>query len=262
VLVWYSPTALHFGIRAQAPAGSVRATLSNRDRIDTDDQIQIYLSPFNDGRQALMFAVNPLGVQADGALVEGSRSTRTSSGLNTGRETADLSPDFVFQSKGRLTAEGFEIEVRIPFKSVRSPSSDPQDWGCRFSGSEELRLRRYVGRAKRAANSFLAQVGTLAGLTGLRRGLVLDLNPITTARVDGAPGSRGWAYGNPVAEVGGNVRWGITPNVTFNGTLNPDFAEVEADASQFVFDRGRPCSMRRSGRSSSTESSCSRRRTS
>ena len=49
----------------------MRATLANRDRLDTEDQIRIFLSTFNDGRQALYFAVNPLGVQADGVLVEG-----------------------------------------------------------------------------------------------------------------------------------------------------------------------------------------------
>jgi hypothetical protein len=129
VLVWYSPSAIYFGIKGQAPAAAVRATLSSRDRIEADDQVQIYLSTFNDGRQALMFAVNPLGVQADGALVEGTRTTSGFGGMQIGRESADLSPDFVFQSKGRLTDEGFEIEVRIPFKSLRSPSADVQDWG-------------------------------------------------------------------------------------------------------------------------------------
>jgi hypothetical protein len=237
VLVWYSPTALYFGIRAAAEPGSVRATLSSRDRLETDDQIQIYLLPFNDGRQALLFGVNPLGVQMDGALIEGTRSSSGLAGLSTAREAPDLSPDFVYQSKGRLTATGYEIEVRIPFKSVRSPSSQTQDWGLQV-----IRVRKASGAedtwtpARRAASSFLAQSGTLSGLSGLRRGLVLDLNPITTGRVDGVPGDSGWRYGTPAAEFGGNVRWGITPNLTLNGTVNPDFAEVEADASQFVFD--------------------------
>src|SRR5256885_17062867 len=71
VLVFYSPTAIYFAIRAQAAPGSVHATLASRDRIDADDAIQIFLNPFNDGRQALVFGVNPLGIQADGALVEG-----------------------------------------------------------------------------------------------------------------------------------------------------------------------------------------------
>ncbi len=237
VSVWYSPTALYFGIRAHAQPGSVRATLSSRDRLETDDQIQIYLLPFNDGRQALMFGVNPLGVQMDGALVEGTRSTSTMTGLATGREAPDLSPDFVFQSKGRLTEYGYDIEVRIPFKSIRSPSSSTQDWGLQV-----VRVRKASGAedtwtpTRRAASSFLAQSGTLVGLTGLRRGLVLDLNPIATGRIEGEPGDPSWRYGSPVAEFGGNLRWGITPNLTLNGTVNPDFAEVEADASQFVFD--------------------------
>jgi hypothetical protein len=61
ILVWYSPAAIHFGIRAQAAPDSVRATLSSRDRIQSDDSIQIFLSTYNDGRQAFVFEVNPLG---------------------------------------------------------------------------------------------------------------------------------------------------------------------------------------------------------
>ena len=237
VLVWYSPSAIYFGIKGQAASGDVRATLSSRDRIDADDQVQIFLSTFNDGRQALMFAVNPLGVQADGALVEGTRSAGGFGGMQTGRQSTDLSPDFVFQSKGRVTEDGFEIEVRIPFQSLRSPSADVQDWGLHI-----IRIVKGTGQedswvpAQRAASSFLAQAGTLIGLTGLRRGLVLDLTPVVTARADGNPADDEWRYGADHPDFGGNVRWGITPNVTLNGTVKPDFAEVEADAGQFIFD--------------------------
>src|SRR5262245_30418651 len=61
LLVFYSATAIHFGVRAHAAPGTVRATLANRDRLETEDQVRIFLSTFNDGRQALYFAVNPLG---------------------------------------------------------------------------------------------------------------------------------------------------------------------------------------------------------
>ena len=85
VLVWYSPSAIHFGIRAQAPSGTVRATLANRDKIEADDSIQIFLSTYNDGREAFVFEVNPLGVQADGTLVEGARTAGAAFGtLQTG----------------------------------------------------------------------------------------------------------------------------------------------------------------------------------
>ena len=62
ILIFYSPTAIYFGVRAHAAPGAVHATLANRDRIDADDAIQIFLNPFKDGRQALVFGVNPLGI--------------------------------------------------------------------------------------------------------------------------------------------------------------------------------------------------------
>src|SRR5690606_36303416 len=75
-----------------------------------------------------------------------------------------------------------------------------------------------------------------------RRGLVLDLNPSITHRTDGSPRTGpggvadGWTYRGESPDVGGNVRWGVTNNLTLNGTVNPDFSQVEADAGQFSFD--------------------------
>ena len=232
VLVWYSPTALHFGVRARARPGTVRATVANRDRLAEEDRIEFYLGTYNDGNQALVFAVNPLGVQQDGTVVEQGRS-------NGGRDTTDLSPDFVFASRGRLTAEGFEIEVRIPFKTLRYQSAESQDWGLHIIRRVQDSGHEYSWvPARRAAPSFLRQAGTLQGLTGLRRGIVMDLNPVVTARATGAPNPARlgqWEY-DRAAALGGNVRWGVTPNLTLNGTVNPDFSQVEADASQVVSD--------------------------
>src|ERR671916_1926841 len=175
VLVWYSPTAILFGIRAFEAHGSVHATLADRDRISSDDHVQILLSTFNDGRQATVFAVNPFGVQSDGALVEtGSTSGNGFNNAVVKREAADLSPDFVFESKGRLTDYGYEVEVRIPFQSLRFQPKQEQSWGINV-----VRLVQHSGRedswtpAKRDRASFLAQSGRLVGLANLRRGLVL-----------------------------------------------------------------------------------------
>lgn len=239
VLVWYSPTAIHFGIRAFEPHGEVRTTLSERDRIENDDYVQLLLGTFNDGRQAIVFMVNALGVQADGVLKESGQTANVSfMGAIQSRESADLRPDFVFQSKGRVTAWGYEVEVRIPFKSLRFQSATSQTWGLnvtrrvQHSGYEDSWTP-----AQRANTSFLSQSGRLDGLTGLRRGLVLDLTPEVTDRADGAPGDDGrWTYGTPAPDVGANVRWGITNNLTLNATVNPDFSQVEADAGQFSFD--------------------------
>lgn len=239
VLVFYTPTTIYFGIKAHAAPGAVHATLANRDRIDADDAIQIFLNPFNDGRQALVFGVNPLGIQADGVLVEGTnnRGGAAFSALESGREVTDLTPDYVYQSKGRITDEGYEIEIAIPFKTLRFPTDHVQSWALNIvrrvqsSGHEDSWVP-----AQRAKSSFLAQSGTLDGLTDLRRGLVLDLNPVVTAHADGAASGDRWNYDTSRPQLGGNIRWGVTPNLTLNGTVNPDFSQVEADASQFTYD--------------------------
>ncbi len=238
VRVWYSPSAIYFGIRATASPGSVRATLGDRDHVEDDDLVQIYLATFNDGRQATVIGVNPLGVQLDGAIVEGtSQGGQGFGGLAAGRPGTDLSPDFVYDSKGRLTRQGFDIEIRVPFKSLRYQSSATQDWGLHIirrvqsSGHEDSWVP-----ARRSAASFLAQAGTLVGLTDLRRGLVMDLNPVVTARTDGADRAGRWTYDGHRPEAGGNLRWGVTPNLTLNATANPDFSQVEADATQFQID--------------------------
>ncbi|MEO8226406.1 MAG: carbohydrate binding family 9 domain-containing protein, partial [Gemmatimonadota bacterium] len=221
VLVWYSGSAIHFGVRAFEAHGAVHATLSDRDRIFSDDNIQILLGTFHDGRQALMFAVNPLGVQADGAVVEG-RNTSTGGFLSSavvGREQADLSPDYVFQSRGQITDYGYEVEIRIPFKSLRYQSAAEQTWGLNI-----VRQVQHAGHedswipAKRAQTSFIGQSGSIVGLTDLHRGLVMDVNPELTGKVSGAPGTTGYSYdvGNP--QLGGNARWGITNNLSLNAT--------------------------------------------
>ena len=240
VLVWYSSTAIHFGIRAFEAHGAVHATLAERDKIQNDDYVQILLGTFNDGRQATVFMVNPLGAQADGVLNEtGQKSAAGFMSALQSRETVDLSPDFVFQSKGRVTPWGYEVEVRIPFKSLKYQSQGAQTWGInvtRFvqhSGYEDS-----WAPAQRANTSFLAQSGTLVGLNDLRRGLVLDLAPELTDRADGLPRERDgrWNYHTRAPDLGANVRWGVTNNFTLNGTVNPDFSQVEADAGQFSFD--------------------------
>ena len=239
VLVWYSPSAIHIGVRAFAEAGTVNATLADRDRIYGDDYIGIFLATFNDGRQATVFAVNPLGVQGDGIVVErGASSGGGFGGIQTGREPTDIAPDFVFQSKGRLTDRGYEVEIRIPFKSLRYQSASTQTWGINVMRRAQSRGYEYSwAPAERAAVSYIGQFGKLNGLTGLQRGLVLDVNPVFTARSLGARSATGDDFDRVAkGDFGGNLRLGITNDWTLNGTVNPDFAEVESDAGQIVND--------------------------
>jgi hypothetical protein len=95
ILVWYSATAIHFGVRAFEPHGAVRATLADRDRVGADDNVEIHLDTFDERRRALVFIVNPLGVQADGTKSEGGGFIP---GANVAPGQNDLSADFRWQS--------------------------------------------------------------------------------------------------------------------------------------------------------------------
>ena len=229
VRVMYADHAIYVGVRAFEPHGDVVATRADRDKITGDDHVRLLLDTFNDRRRAFYFAVNPFGVQSDGTFLD-----------NSSGGQFDLNPDYLFESRGRLLADGYEVEIRIPFKSIRYQPMRAQDWGLSV-----IRVVKHSGHeqswtpADRDNASFLAQQGTLAGLTDLRRGLVLDLNPVMTAQSVGSPRSATdptWAYRRDDPEFSGNLRWGATQSLTVSGTANPDFSQIEADVGQVVFD--------------------------
>ena len=247
VLVWYSPTAIYFGIRAREIHGDVvHATHADRDNIDADDYVQILLDTYNDRRRAFLFGVNPFGVQQDGVRIDayagGAGGTYSGGGgfasMNILNGNVDLNPDFIWQSRGRLVPGGYDVEIRIPFKSLRFAGGKVQTWGINV-----LRTVQHSGYQDswapvvRASASFMNQSGWLEGLTDLERGLVLDLTPVATERVNGAPDSTGaYRYGHD-EELGLDVHYGITANLSLAGTVNPDFSQVEADVGQVTLNQ-------------------------
>jgi Domain of unknown function (DUF5916)/Carbohydrate family 9 binding domain-like len=243
VLVWYAPDAIYFGIKAREIHGNVvRATHANRDNIDSEDQIQILLDTDNARQIAFLFGVNPYGVQQDGtrsAQFSGGAGGPSATGggfrtINPLEGSVDLNPDYFFESKGRLVEGGYEVEVRIPFKSLRYQDARVQSWGIHI-----LRRVQHSGfqdtwaPAVRANANFLAQSGTLDGLHDLRRGLVLEATPTMTAHADRSPTIANGDY-QQKGELGGDLRWGIRQNLTLSGTANPDFSQVEADVGQVL----------------------------
>jgi hypothetical protein len=244
VLVWYSADAIYFGIRAREIHGNVvRATHANRDNIDSEDQIQILLDTDNARQIAFLFGVNPYGVQQDGtrsAQFAGGAGGPSATGggfrnINPLEGSVDLNPDYFFESKGRLVEGGYEVEVRIPFKSLRYQDAKVQSWGIHI-----LRRVQHSGfqdtwaPAIRANANFLAQSGTLDGLHDMKRGLVLEATPTATAHVDRSPTLGNGRDYQKKADLGGDARWGIRQNLTLNGTINPDFSQVEADVGQVL----------------------------
>ena len=247
VLVWYSPTAIYFGIRAREAHGDlVHATHADRDNINADDYVQILLDTYNDRRRAFLFGVNPYGVQQDGIRSDsygGGAGGFYSGGAGFGSMNildgnVDLNPDFVFESRGRLVEGGYDVEIRIPFKSLRFAGGTVQTWGLNV-----LRRIQHSGYQDswapvvRASASFMNQSGWLEGLHDLHRGLVLDLTPVATERVDGAPDSTGRYHYADTTRLGLDAHYGVTPNLSLDGTYKPDFSQVEADVGQVTLNQ-------------------------
>ena len=230
VLVWYAPDAIHFGIVAHDRLPSaIRATVADRDNIDSEDQVVLDIDTFHDRRRAFFFGVNPLGVQSDGVRSEGAGQV---SSLIPG--SVDKNPDFVWESKGRITEQGYQIEIRIPFKSLRYPTGQEQSWG--FNVTRIVQRTGYTDTwtdVRRANASFIGQEGAIGGLHDMRHGVTVEAQPFLTAT---ANGGRDLASGDFDREdvdpdAGLNLRLGFT-SYALDATINPDFSQVESDEGQ------------------------------
>ena len=228
VLVWYAPNAIHFGIIAHdRDPGSIRATVADRDNLDADDIITIYLDTFNDHRRAFFFTVNPLGAQSDGVRSEGGFSAGSLFG-----GSIDKSPDYLWQSKGQLTDSGYVVEIRIPFKSLRYPGNGGQQWGLNIVRKTQRTGYEDTWTDTRRANaSFLTQSGIVSGLHDLTRGIITEIQPFVTAQTNGTRTSSGFDRDKIDPSFGVNLRLGLASNLSLDATWNPDFSQVESDVS-------------------------------
>ncbi len=235
VLVLVDDDALYFAVRAfdDDPAG-IRATLSERDSFGfSDDYVRFILDTFDDQRRAYVFTVNPFGVQHDGLWNEtGGGTGRRGRGMFS---PIDDSPDFIWDSDARITPDGWEAEIRIPFKSLRFPEAEVQSWGLQV----ERKIQRngyessWAPITGNVANK-LTQAGKLNGLQNLDMGLSLEINPVVTGAYNGEIDDLTGDFGrlDPTGEFGINAAYGITSNLKLDATFNPDFSQVEADAGQ------------------------------
>jgi hypothetical protein len=233
VLLGYDEKFLYLGFRAFDDPAKVRATLAKRDQVFDDDNVSVYLDTYNDKRKAYELIFNPLGVQADAIFTEG-----------TGE---DFTVDIVMESKGTITKDGYTVEVAIPFKSLRYESGKDRLWGAHFF----RRIKRLNNELdswmpiSRDISAQLSQAGHLTGLEGISGGRTLEIIPSLTLsetgkRVRSIPVSSlqndpslldpGRFVNRPIkSDLGLTAKLGITPTVTLDLAINPDFAQVEAD---------------------------------
>jgi len=228
-LVTYDTANLYVAFRALDPRpADIRAHLMDRDDTDTliqDDHVGVMIDTFNDERRAFQFRINPLGVQADAIFSE-----------QDGVE--DFSWDMIWKAVGRITPDGYLVEVAFPLKQLRFQAGEgPQTWGFEAFRSWPRNVRHRISSQPRdrSKGCILCQEHKISGLEGLSQGRNVELDPTATfSRTDerAAPDDRALTAGNPSAEFGLTGRWNFTSSLTLNGTVNPDFSQVEADVAQ------------------------------
>ena len=195
----------------------VRATVAKRDDIWNDDYVGILFDTFNDQRRAYEFDFNPLGVQADGIWTEG--------------QGEDFSLDLVMESKGMVTTDGYTIEVAVPFKSLRYVSGKDKLWGMHF-WRRTKRLNNSLDMwipLDRDKGSWLAQEGHLTGLEGISTERTLELIPSLTVSETGKRKATHFVNEPIKLDPGLTGKYSLTPTVTLDFAINPDFAQVESD---------------------------------
>ena len=209
--ITWSDDTLYVAFRAFDPnPDRIRARYAERDAALTDDTVGFLIDPFNDDRRAYQFRINPLGVQADAinSDVEG---------------TEDFLWDGIWESAGRLTADGFIVEVAVPLQQLRIPTaSAPQTWGfmAQRDWPRDVRHRFRSVITDQNRNCLICQLADVTGFGSATRGRQLEMTPTLTA-----------ATGEGV-DLGVSGRWAITSGTSLAATINPDFSQVEADAAQ------------------------------
>ncbi|MCU0612029.1 MAG: carbohydrate binding family 9 domain-containing protein [Candidatus Eisenbacteria bacterium] len=217
--VLYDDHALYVGVACFRHNGEpVTSCLSRRDRITSSDLIRVYLSPYHDMVTGYHFRINPDGVMEDY--------------YNYGDLFHDVSWDGVWQADTHIDDEGWYAEMRIPFSILRYRASESMTWGFNL-------FQHIMSRGERTAWSnwdrdqqgFMSRSGTITGITGVRTPRQLEIMPysvgsITDPSVAGE-GDELDTYGN----VGADLKFGVTADLTLNATFQPDFGQVEADPS-------------------------------
>lgn len=233
MMMGYDSRFLYMAFRCFDEPDKIRATVAKRDDVFGEDNVRIFLDTFNDQRRAYVLGFNPLGVQQDGIMTEGSGT--------------DFSVDIVMESKGIITADGWTLEIAVPFKSLRYEAGKGKQWGIhvwrnidRFN--DEIDSWMPVSRD---ISSQLSQEGHLTGLEGISTERTLEVIPSVTLSETGKRVNAlslaqlaanptlldpGRILNQPIkVDLGLTAKYGLTPTVTLDLAINPDFAQVEAD---------------------------------
>jgi len=240
VWVGYDSQHLYLAIYAHySDVTQMRANRVDRDQTRRDDRVSIYLDTFLDQQRAYRFSVNGYGVQGDAIMNVGGGGGRGGPGGGGGDfRGEDDSWDALFRTAGGPVADGWVVEVAIPFKSLRYPSrkdGDTHRWGFQIlrniEGKDEDLAWSPISRSN---PGFLTQMGVLHGMSNLSTSRNLEILPTLTTVQFGSLDSDTGAYDNHDVDpdFGVNLKYGLTTNLTADFTYNPDFSQIESDRPQ------------------------------
>ena len=216
-LVMYDHQNLYVAFRCQDVPEHVQAPVVGRDNIFSGDWAGVVIDSYHDRQRSYFLGANPRGIQVDGINQEG--------------VSTDLAPDFQFTCAGRLTPEGWSLEMAIPFKSLRFPVADKVTFG--FNAVRDIRrsgAHLYWAPIQRSIASYHQQLGDLQDLQGIRPGRNVELNPYVTGSRFGDRGAGAMQWANATSRQGLGIKLGLTSALTLDAAITPDFSQVEADA--------------------------------
>jgi hypothetical protein len=220
----YDAENLYFAFKCyDREPDKIKAAVASRDTIRPDDFICINLDTFNDQQALSAFYVNPLGIQTDSRWA-------------SGRE--DFSADFVWSSAGRLDLDGYTVELCVPFKSIRYAGKKRVEMSIFFERRISRRSEHSSYPALDPARGyfFMTQMMPLE-LDDIRQYTLLEVLPaFTFGRTQEANESaQGELVRNKdldIDDLSLTGKYGVTSQLILDGTWNPDFSQVEADAGQ------------------------------
>ncbi len=219
----YDSDALYVAARMYHPdPENIRTTLTRRDGQSDAERIVIALDTYLDRRTAYTFGVSAAGVRFDAYHPE-----------DTDAGESRFNP--VWVARVQIDDQGWTAEMRIPFTQLRFNATDPQLWGLEISRflparNEEIQWVLIPRESAGYASNF----GHLEGITGLRASRRIEILPYTagdlTLRSDVDPADP--FEQKTGGRAGVDLKMGLGPNLTLDVTVNPDFGQVEADASE------------------------------
>jgi hypothetical protein len=204
----------------------LRATMTDRDKTFNDDFVDIFFDTYGEGKHAYELVVNPYGIQGD---LEWE--------INSGE---DASMDIIWYSEAKIYKDKWTAEIAVPFKSIRFPDKDIQEWSIhllRNRPRENYREQYSYVPLNRDAPTLFTDHANLKGIKNVKGGNNLELLPYVLGSQSGFISDENNAdseFKNDKikGQVGLNVKYGITSNLTSDLTINPDFSQVESDVAQ------------------------------